>query len=141
MSPQPVVVGTELTPLPLPPISRTTLTHFADASGDANPIHLDGDVARAAGFEDVFAHGMLSMGYLGRLLTGWIPQARLRSFGARFVAIVPLYGKPVCTGIVRAIEEAAGGRLAIVDLTVTLADGTVVLRGDAAVALTSAMED
>ena len=32
-------------------------------SGDHNPIHIDLDVARSAGLDDVFAHGMLSMAY------------------------------------------------------------------------------
>ncbi|HEY3709529.1 MAG TPA: MaoC/PaaZ C-terminal domain-containing protein [Amycolatopsis sp.] len=79
-------VGTELPPLKVPPISRTTLALFAGASGDHNPIHLDLDVARSAGLEDVFAHGMLSMAYLGRLLTDWVPQERIRSFAVRFAA-------------------------------------------------------
>ena len=40
---------------------RATLALFAGASGDHNPIHIDLDVARSAGLDDVFAHGMLSM--------------------------------------------------------------------------------
>jgi acyl dehydratase len=62
-----------------PPISRATLALFAGASGDHNPIHIDLDVARSAGLDDVFAHGMLSMAYLGRLLTGWVPQHPTRA--------------------------------------------------------------
>lgn len=141
MNPVPVVAGQELPPLRLEPISRTALALFAGASGDHNPIHIDIDFARAAGFEDVFAHGMLSMAYLGRLLTGWVPQARLRSFGTRFVAITPVRGEPVCTGVVRSVEETDGERRAILDLTVTLADGTVTLRGDAVVCLPDSPED
>ena len=64
-----VIAGTELPPLVVDPISRTTLALFAGASGDHNPIHIDLDVARSAGLDDVFAQGMLSMAYLGRLLT------------------------------------------------------------------------
>ena len=64
-----VSVGQELPPLKLPPITRTTLALFAGASGDHNPVHIDIDFARAAGMPDVFAHGMLSMAYLGRFLT------------------------------------------------------------------------
>ena len=45
------------------------LALFAGASGDHNPIHIDIDFARKAGMPDVFAHGMLSMAWLGRLLT------------------------------------------------------------------------
>ena len=126
-----VTVGTELTPLKLPPISRTTLALFAGASGDHNPIHIDQDVARSAGLADVFAHGMLSMAYLGRLLTGWVPQERIRSYAVRFAAITPVNATPTCTGKVVAIN----GGLATLELVVTLADGTQTLLGDAVVEL------
>ncbi|GAA0530879.1 hypothetical protein GCM10011581_28350 [Saccharopolyspora subtropica] len=131
-----VAPGTELPPLELPPISRTTLALFAGASGDHNPIHIDIDNARSAGFDDVFAHGMLSMAYLGRLLTGWAPQSALRSFQVRFVAITPVHGRPTCTGRVVEVEESGGERLAHLELAVTLEDGTVTLRGSAVVAVT-----
>ncbi len=123
--------GTELPELALPPISRTTLALFTGASGDHNPIHIDLDFARSAGFEDVFAHGMLSMAYLGRLLTTWLPQAQLRSWSVRFASITPLHGQPTCRG--RVVSVADG--LATVELTVTLADGTSTLVGEALVAL------
>jgi acyl dehydratase len=134
-SPARTAVGTELPALAAEPISRTTLALFAGASGDHNPIHLDLDVARSAGLDDVFAHGMLSMAYLGRLLTDAFPQPRLRSFKVRFAAITPLYARPTCTGRVTAIEETGGERLAVLDLRVTLADGTRTLTGEAVVAL------
>lgn len=59
-------VGTELPALEIEKITRTTLALFGGASGDHNPMHIDIDVAKSAGLEDVFAHGMLSMAYLGR---------------------------------------------------------------------------
>ncbi|MFD9697545.1 MaoC/PaaZ C-terminal domain-containing protein [Lentzea sp. NPDC059081] len=124
-------VGTELPPLVLEPISRTTLALFAGASEDHNPIHIDLDVARSAGMDDVFAHGMLSMAYLGRLLTSWLPQSRLRSWRVRFAAITPVHGKPTCTGRVVSIADGQ----ATVELAVTLADGTTTLTGDAVVDL------
>jgi acyl dehydratase len=130
-----VEVGSELPVLQVAPISRATLALFAGASGDHNPIHIDVDVARAAGLEDVFAHGMLSMAYLGRLLTGWAPQQHLRSLSCRFTAITPVHAAPTCTGRVSAIEEATGERLATVDIAVTLADGTITLKGQAILAL------
>lgn len=131
MTTMPVEPGQELPALELPPVSRTTLALFAGASGDHNPIHIDLDHARSAGLDDVFAHGMLSMAYLGRLLTNWCPQSRLRSFRTRFTAITPVHARPVCTGVVREVT----GTEATVDLTVALEDGTVTLRGTATVSL------
>lgn len=125
-------VGDVLPPLALPPISRTTLALFAGASGDHNPVHIDLDVARSAGLDDVFAHGMLSMAYLGRLLTGWVPQSRIRSFRVRFVAVTPVLAQPTCHGTVTSVE----GGLATVELAVRLADGTTTLTGSAQIDLT-----
>jgi acyl dehydratase len=128
-------VGTELPALKIGPISRTTLTLFAGASGDHNPMHIDIDVARSAGLDDVFAHGMLSMAYLGRLLTDWVPQQRIRSYRVRFAAITPVLGQPTATGKVVSIDDVDGERRATLELAVTLADGTVTLTGDAVVAI------
>jgi len=128
-------VGESLPPLTLPPISRTTLALFAGASGDHNPIHIDLDVARSAGLDDVFCHGMLSMAYLGRLLTNWLPQSHLRSWSVRFVSITPIHGEPTCSGRVTAIEDVEGIQVASVELEVVLADGTRTLAGVATVSL------
>jgi len=130
-----VEVGTILPPLTLPKISRTTLALFAGSSGDHNPIHIDLDVARSAGLDDVFAHGMLSMAYLGRLLTNWVPQEDIRSWNVRFAAITPVLAKPTAQGRVTEIVELDGERLATVEIAVTLADGTLTLAGTAVVAL------
>jgi acyl dehydratase len=132
---QQIEIGTELPALKVGRISRTTLTLFAGASGDHNPMHIDIDVAKSAGLDDVFAHGMLSMGYLGRLLTDWVPQQRIRSYRVRFAAITPVLGQPTATGKVVSIDDVDGERRATLELAVTLADGTVTLTGDAVVAL------
>ena len=121
----------EPAPLLCEPISRTTLALFAGASGDHNPIHIDLDVARSAGLDDVFAQGMLSMAYLARCVTEWAPQHQLRSLTTRFVAITPLHARPTCTGVVRSVEDD----VATLDLAVTLDDGTLTLTGTATVAL------
>ncbi|MCZ4565339.1 MaoC/PaaZ C-terminal domain-containing protein [Rhodococcus erythropolis] len=122
--------GDVLPSLELPEISRTTLALYAGASGDHNPMHIDLDVARSGGMDDVFAHGMLSMAYLGRLLTNFVPQERIRTYSVRFASITPLHATPTCTGTVTKIEDG----LAHLDIAVTLSDGTVTLRGDAVVA-------
>lgn len=128
-------VGDELPPLTLPAISRTTLALFGPASGDLNPIHLDLDVARSAGLDDVFAHGMLSMAYLARLLTGWVDQRSVRALAVRFVSITPVHSQPTCTGRVVAVHEVDGQTFTDLDLAVTLADGKVTLTGTATVAV------
>ena len=66
-----VNVGDELPPLVKGPIQQIQLTRYAGASGDFNPIHQDDEFARAAGMGGVFAHGMLSMGFVGQAVTDW----------------------------------------------------------------------
>ena len=115
--------------LELPKITRSTLALYAGASGDHNPVHIDVDACTAVGIPDVFTHGMLSMAYLGRLLTNYVAQERIRSYSVRFSAITPVNSTPSCTGTVVKVENG----LAHLDLTVTLPDGTVTLQGSAVV--------
>ncbi|MDP9101195.1 MAG: dehydratase [Actinomycetota bacterium] len=124
-------VGDHLPPLDCGRISRTTLALFAGGSGDHNPIHLDIDTAHAAGMDDVFAQGMLSMAYLGRLITDNFPQHRLRGFTTRFAAITPVNAHPTCFGEI----TGSDGTSLTVDLRVELADGTRTLTGTATLAL------
>lgn len=124
-----ITVGMELPPLVIEPISRKTLALFAGASGDHQPTHIDIDAVKAKGRDDVIAHGMLMMACLSRLLTGFAPQEKLRSYRARFIAITPVHAEPTCSGRVVAIDDG----LATLELAITLADGTTVLRGEATV--------
>lgn len=103
-----VQVGTELPLLKLRPVDRTTLALYAGASGDHNQIHIDIDFARKARVPDVFAHGMLSAAYLGRLLTSWVAQAQIRSLSMRFVGITQIGHIPHLTGRITEKFEADG---------------------------------
>ena len=129
----PLGVGSKLDPLEIPPISRTTLALFAGASGDHNPIHIDLDVARSAGLDDVFAHGMLSMAYAARLLTDNFPIESIRSYKVRFAAVTPVHGQTTCSGSVRSVDEVEGERRTTLEVEAALADGTVTLVGEAVV--------
>lgn len=124
-----LTVGTELPPLHIEPITRLTLALFAGASGDHQPGHLDIDAARAKGRDDVIAHGMLMMAYMGRVLTDLVPQEKIRTYKARFVTTTPVRAEPTCTGRVTAIQDG----LATLELEIKLADGKTVLTGEAVV--------
>jgi acyl dehydratase/pimeloyl-ACP methyl ester carboxylesterase len=126
---QDVFVGMELPPLQIGPITRTTLALYAGASGDHQPTHIDIDAARAKGRQDVIAHGTLMMAYLGRVVMDWVPQERIRSYKARFIAMTPVHAVATCRGRVIAIEDG----LATVELSISLADGTTVVHAEAIV--------
>lgn len=128
-----VQVGDALPTLELPPISRTTLALFAGASGDHNPIHIDTDFARKAGMPDVFAHGMLGMAWLGRLLTNWAPQSRLRRFDVRFQGITHLANAISCTG--RVVEKRDADRSVRVEVQSSNQHGQTKIAGDAWISL------
>ena len=126
--------GDALPALQLPPISRLALALYCGASGDHNPIHVDTDFAKSAGMPDVFAHGMLSAAWLGRLLTNWVPQSAVRSLEVRFAAITQVGETITCTGKVTEKFEDAGQRMARLLLITTNQDGVTKLTGEALVA-------
>ena len=129
-----VAVGTELPPLQTDPISRLTLALYCGASGDHNPIHVDTDFAQSAGMPDVFAHGMLSAAWLGRLLTNWVPQSAIRSLDVRFAAVTHVGERIHCTGRVAERFEHEGRRCVRLQVATANQDGIVKLSGEALLA-------
>jgi acyl dehydratase len=127
--------GTEIPALELPPITRTTLALYAGASGDHNPVHIDIDFAKKAGMPDVFAQGMLSMAYLGRMLTNWQPQAKIRKFANRFAIITHLQDVITCSGRVVELIETNGETLARCEIQAVNSSGEQTLLGEALVAI------
>jgi acyl dehydratase len=132
---QNVQVGDELTSFTTAPISRLALALYCGASGDHNPIHVDTDFAKQAGMDDVFAHGMLSMAYLGCLLTNWAPQTALRQYSVRFVAITHVGDAITCTGKVVEKMMVNGEQCVRLELTTLNQDGQIKLKGEATLAL------
>ena len=129
-----VSVGEKIPDLVIEPVTRSTLALYAGASGDHNPIHIDLDFARKAGMNDVFAHGMLIMAYLGRAITNIAPQSSLRNFNVRFSSITNVGNVLTCSGQVKKIDNYDNKRLVVLDLMV--ADGT----GDIKVSGTATIE-
>lgn len=128
-------VGDELPILDLPPVDRMTLALYSDASNDRNPIHIDTDAARRGGHNDVIAHGMLSMGWLGRLLTSWVDQRQLREFEVRFTGITPLGSRISCRGEVVERFAKDDEELARIALRTVDEQGQTKLVGSAVVSL------
>lgn len=70
-------------------LKRTQIVQYAGASGDYNPLHTDEIfTTKVAGYPSVFAHGMLTMGMTGRMLTDLVGDARLTKYGVRFTSQV-----------------------------------------------------
>lgn len=126
-------VGAALPEVVFGPVTRTTLALYAGASGDHNPIHVDIDFARKAGLDDVFAHGMLSMAELARVVTDWAGLDRLVSLSTRFLAITPVGATVTCRGKVVERFESDGVPHLRVSLTAEIGEGTRSLAGEAVV--------
>jgi acyl dehydratase len=132
-----VEVGSEVPPRSRV-VTREDVRAYAEAGGDRNPLHQDDDVARAAGFPGIVAHGMFTMGHLSSCLSAWAGGPdRIRRLTAQFRAPV-LMGEEIVAGArVKAVDEERG--VAILECWVSLErDGRTewpVKRGEAEVLL------
>jgi acyl dehydratase len=124
--------GQEFSAVVVEDLKRTQIVQYAGASGDYNPLHTDEVFAtKVAGYPSVFAHGMLTMGLTGRMLTDLVGEGRLTNFGGRFTSQVWPGDDLTATAVVAAVRAEDGGP--VVDLTVrtTNQDGTDVFTGTA----------
>jgi acyl dehydratase len=128
-------LGSLLPPLAAPAVSRAMLALYAGGSGDHVPLHIDTDFARKAGMPDVFGHGMLIAAWLGRMLTDWVSQDRIRKLDLRFVGITHLYNQVGCIGRVVEKLEQDGERLVRVAIEATNQYGDKKVVGEALIAL------
>ena len=91
-------------------VTQEQINAYADVSGDHNPIHLDPAVARSVGLEGTIAHGMLSMAFLGQLLTSWLSSQPARGdwvkrLRVRFQAMVRPGDTLTCSGALGATDQ------------------------------------
>jgi acyl dehydratase len=113
-------------------LTRTQIVQYAGASGDFNPLHSDEVYAtQVAGYPSVFAHGMLTMGMTGRILTDWVGDGRLLRYGARFIKQVWPGDTLTARAEVTAIRDADGEPVADFRVVTRNQDGDEVLMGTA----------
>ncbi|MDD3837750.1 MAG: MaoC/PaaZ C-terminal domain-containing protein [Phenylobacterium sp.] len=111
-------------------LKRTQIVQYAGASGDYNPLHTDEIfTTKVAGYPSVFAHGMLTMGMTGRMLTDWVGDTRLTKYGVRFTSQVFPGDTLDATATVKNIVERDGQKLVELDVKTVNQDGVEVLSG------------
>jgi len=113
-------------------LTRTQLVQYAGASGDYNPLHSDEVfVTKVAGYPTVFAHGMLTMGATGKVLTDWFGADQLASYSARFIGQVWPGDTLTAVATISALTQQDGHQLAEVDVSTRNQHGQEVLSGRA----------
>jgi acyl dehydratase len=125
-------VGQTFSSIVVEDLKRTQIVQYAGASGDYNPLHTDEVFAtQAAGYPSVFAHGMLTMGMTGHMVTDLVGDGRLTEFGGRFTSQVYPGDDLSTTARVEAIGEVAGEPVVELSLSTVNQDGTQVFSGHA----------
>jgi acyl dehydratase len=107
-------------------LKRTQIVQYAGASGDYNPLHTDEIfTTKVAGYPSVFAHGMLTMGMTGKMVTDYVGDARLTKYGVRFTSQVWPGDTLDATATVKELKDG----LVELDIETKNQDGVVVLSG------------
>ncbi len=103
-----VQVGDTIPRLITSPVTHLQLVRYAGASGDFNPLHTDPKIGEMIGTGGIIAHGMLIMGFVGRLVSDYVGPAALRKFGVRFKGMTHLDDVITCTGTITEKYEVDG---------------------------------
>ncbi|MFO1013152.1 MAG: MaoC/PaaZ C-terminal domain-containing protein [Caulobacteraceae bacterium] len=111
-------------------LKRTQIVQYAGTSGDYNPLHTDEIfTTKIAGYPSVFAHGMLTMGMTGKLLTDTVGDGNLRKYGVRFTVQVFPGATLDATATVKRVFEVDGEKRVEFDVSTVDQDGKEVLKG------------
>ncbi|MCY3622202.1 MAG: MaoC/PaaZ C-terminal domain-containing protein [Gammaproteobacteria bacterium] len=109
-------------------LKRTQIVMYAGASGDYNPVHTDEVfTTEVAGYPSVFAHGMLTMGMTGKMLTNYVGDGRLTEYGVRFTNQVFPGDTLTATATVAAVTDG----IVALEVSTVNQDGLEVLKGTA----------
>jgi acyl dehydratase len=136
-----VRTGDELAPVTEPVTDRVTIARYAGAADDYNPLHVDEDHARRAGFPGVFAHPMLAMGYMARYAADWLRGGQVKRISARFVKIVWPGDQLTSRGRVNDCRREGGDYYVDLELWVENQRGELVIKGNATARLFQSPED
>jgi acyl dehydratase len=114
-------------------VSTPSITEYAKASGDYNPLHIDEAYGARTQFGSNIAHGMFMFGYLSELLTlafgaNWAAHAQIRS---RFRHPARPGDRVTVTGEVKSVTPEDGRTRVRCSVECRIQDGNVVASGDA----------
>jgi len=114
-------------------ISRSTIAHFAEVSGDVNPIHLDPDQAARSPFGERIAHGFLVAALISAVVGNDLPGPGTIYMGQTLKFLAPVHIGDVITASVEVIAIHEAKRILTLRTECTNQKGTTVLTGEAIV--------
>ncbi len=113
-------------------LKRTQIVQYAGSSGDYNPLHTDEVfTTKIAGYPSVFAHGMLTMGMTGKMITNYVGDGTLKKYGVRFTSQVWPGDTLESEAKIVDIREENGENLVDLEIVTTNQDGVAVITGSA----------
>jgi acyl dehydratase len=99
-------VGARIPGRAVGPFTSGDLAAYAEVSGDTNPLHLDPQLAQAAGLAAPPVHGMLLLASFEAALRDWRPDLRIERLSGKFTQPV-LEGEAVTLS--GRVVRASGG--------------------------------
>lgn len=119
-------------PLRIGPIGEGQVAAFAEVSGDANPLHVNKEIARTIGLDAAPVHGMLLVAYLHEAVRRHQPDAVVTGLSTRFMAPVPVGETIEVTG--RVVKQGGLSEALILRLMVRTGAGTLACMAEATLA-------
>jgi acyl dehydratase len=119
-------------PLCIGPIGEGQVAAFAEVSGDANPLHVNKEIARTIGLDAAPVHGMLLVAYLHEAVRRHQPDAVVTGLSTRFMAPVPVGETIEVTG--RVVKQGGLSEALILRLMVRTGAGTLACMAEATLA-------
>jgi acyl dehydratase len=114
-------------------VSARDIELFTELTGDRNPLHYDADAASATRFGGIIVQGGVTSGLLNAVVAEDLPGPGSVFLETRWRYLAPVRPGDEITAEVEVLEARDDKPVVRVRTTVTLADGSVVLDGDAVV--------
>lgn len=114
-------------------ITEQDVNDFAKLSGDDNPLHMNREFARGAGFQHRVVHGMLVASYVSTLIGTQLPGTGSLWMSQSFSWKQPVFiGDSLEIGLT-VVQKSAGSRVVVLKVKATNQHGVVVLEGEGSV--------